>query len=121
MGSQAEGSAADGLEPWLLGTGSHTRYLDALDAGPAHAAAPVDEKDELPVGLSQVGLHRLEVGAEVEHDDRVVGNVFVETLPDDFCLEEKGTLSDLVGCSCFLLTKTFPPVAGRLLKTQEGN
>lgn len=121
MGSQAEGSVANRLEPWLQGTGSHTRYLDALDAGPAHAAAPVDEKDELPVGLSQVGLHRLEVRAEVEHDDRMVGNVFVETLPDDFCLEEKGTLSDLVECSCFLLTKTFPPVAGRLLKTQEGN
>lgn len=121
MGSQAEGSAVDGLEPWLPWTGFHTRYLDTLDAGPAHAAAPVDEKDELPVRLSQVGLHRLEVGAEVEHDDRVVGNIFVETLPDDFCLEEKGTLSDLVGCSCFLLTKTFAPVAGRLLKAQKGN
>lgn len=73
------------------------------------------------MALSQVGLHRLEVGTEVEHDDRVVGNVFVESLPDDFCLEEKGILLDLVGCSCFLLTKTFPPVEGRLLKTQEGN
>lgn len=121
MGSQAEGSAACGLEPWLPWTGFHTRYLDALDTGPAHAAAPVDEKDELPVRLSQVGLHRLEVRAEVEHDDRMVGNIFVETLPDDFCLEEKGTLSDLVGCNCFLLTKTFAPVAGRLLKAQKGN
>jgi hypothetical protein len=40
------------------------------------------------MGLSQVRLHRLEVRTEVEHDDRMVGNVFVEAFPDDFCLEE---------------------------------
>lgn len=67
-------------------------YLDAVDVGLAHAATPVDEEDELPVRLPQVCLHRLEVRTEVEHDDRVVGNVFVKTFPDDFCLEEKGQL-----------------------------
>lgn len=60
-----------------------------------HAVAPVNEEDELPVGLSQVWLHRLEVRAEVKHDDRMVENVFVEAFPDDFCLEEKGTLPEL--------------------------
>lgn len=35
----------------------------------------------------------MEVGAEVEHDDRMVGDVLVEAFPDDFCLEEKGKLS----------------------------
>lgn len=66
-----------------------------MDVGPTHAAASVDEEDELPMGLSQVRLHRLEVRTEVEHDDRMVGNVFVEAFPDDFCLEEKGRLFDL--------------------------
>lgn len=63
-----------------------------MHADPAHAAAPVNEEDELPVGLSQARLDRLEVGTEVEHDDGVVGNVFVEAFSNDFCLEKKGTL-----------------------------
>lgn len=66
---ESSGSTADVLEPWFPGTGSHTQYLDTLDAGPAHAAAPVDKEEELPMGLPQVGLHRLEVRTEVEHDD----------------------------------------------------
>lgn len=109
------------LKPWLLGAESHTQYLDALDVGLARAAAPIDEEDELPMCLPRVGLHRLEVRTEVEHDDRVVGNIFVETLPDDFCLEEKGTLLDWVQYNCFLLTKTCLSMGGRFLKTQEGN
>lgn len=60
-----------------------------MDIGPTHAAAPVNEEDELAMGLSQVRLDRLEVRTEVEHDDRMVGNVLVEAFPDDFCLEEK--------------------------------
>ena len=35
----------------------------------------------------------MEVGAEIEHDDRMVGDVLVKAFPDDFCLEEKGKLS----------------------------
>lgn len=60
---------AEVLKPWLLGAESHTQYLDALDAGLAHAAAPVNEEDKLPVGLPRVRLHRLQVRTEVEHDD----------------------------------------------------
>lgn len=60
-----------------------------MDVGPTHAAAPVNEEDKLAMGLPQVRLERLEVRTEVEHDDRMVGNVLVEAFPDDFCLEEK--------------------------------
>lgn len=68
-GSQEGESTADVLEAWLLGAGPCTQYLDTLDAGLAHAAAPVDEEDKLPMCLPQAGLHRLEVRTEVEHND----------------------------------------------------
>ena len=51
------GSTADlpcSTRPW--GKGPSHRYLDPVDVGPAHAAAPVEEEDELAVGLSQVRL-----------------------------------------------------------------
>lgn len=64
-----------------------------MDIGPTHAAAPVNEEDKLAMGLPQVRLERLEVRTEVEHDDRMVGDVLVEAFPDDFCLEEKEKLS----------------------------
>ena len=35
----------------------------------------------------------MEVRAEIEHDDGMVGDVLVKAFPDDFCLEEKGELS----------------------------
>lgn len=47
------GSAADLLwspRPWRRR--SSNRYLDTVDVGPVHAAAPVDEEDKLAVGLS---------------------------------------------------------------------
>lgn len=38
------------------GWGSSYRYLDTVNVGPTHAAAPVNEEDKLPMGLSQVWL-----------------------------------------------------------------
>lgn len=99
------------------GRGSSYRYLDTVNVGPTHAAAPVNEEDELPMGLSQVRLDRLEVRAEVEHDDRMVGNVLVEAFPDDFCLEEKGKLSHFGhsrGPELLLGAHAVPPFLTRL-------
>lgn len=39
-----------------MGEGSSNRYLDMVNAGPTHAATPVNEEDKLPMGLSQVWL-----------------------------------------------------------------
>lgn len=67
------------------------RHLDAVDVDTAHAAAAVDEEDEFPVNLPQVGADGLEVGAEVEHDYRVVEDVLVEPSANDIHLENEHT------------------------------
>lgn len=54
-------------------------YLDTVDVNSAHAAAAVNEKDELAVNLPQVWADGLEVRAKVQHDHGVVEDVLVES------------------------------------------
>lgn len=63
------------------------RHLDTVDVDAAHAATAVDEEDEFAMDPPQVGADRLEVGAEVEHDHRVVEDVLVEAPANDIHLE----------------------------------
>lgn len=53
-----------------------------------HAPTAVYQEDELSLGFPEAWLHSPQVRAEVEHDDRVVGDVLVQPLPDDFHLKE---------------------------------
>lgn len=59
----------------------HLSYLDPVDVHATHAAAAVDEKDEFTLGFPEVGLHSPQIRAEIQHDDRVVGDVLVEAFP----------------------------------------
>lgn len=63
------------------------KYLHAVDVNPAHAAAAVNEEDKLAVNLPQVWADRLEVGAKVQHDHRVVEDVLMESSVNDIYLE----------------------------------
>lgn len=63
-------------------------YLHAVDVHTTHASAAVYEEDELSLGFPEAWLGGPQVGAEVEHDDRVMGDVLAQPLPDDFCLQE---------------------------------
>lgn len=64
------------------------KYLHTVDVHAAHAAAAVNEEDKLAVNLPQVGADGLEVGTEVQHDHRVVEDVFVEAPVDNIHLEK---------------------------------
>lgn len=64
------------------------KYLHAVDVNPAHAAAAVNEEDKLAVNLPQVWADRLEVGAKVQHDHRVVEDVLMESSVNDIYLEK---------------------------------
>ena len=55
-------------------------HFHTADVHPAHAAAAVDQEDELALGAHEVRGHGLEVGTEVQHDHRVVEDVLVEPL-----------------------------------------
>lgn len=74
---------------WHAGTSPPAWYLDAVDVHAAHASAAVYEEDKLSLGFLEVRLDGPQVRAEVEHDDGVVGDVLVQPLPDDFCLQER--------------------------------
>lgn len=64
------------------------RYLGTADAHTTHAPAAVHQEDELALGFPEAWLHSPQVRAEVEHDNRVVGDVLAQPLPDDFHLKE---------------------------------
>lgn len=74
---------------WHAGTFPPAWYLDAVDIHAAHASAAVYEEDKLSLGFPEVWLDGPQVRAEVEHDDGVVGDVLVQSLPDDFRLQER--------------------------------
>lgn len=76
------------------------RYLDAVDAAAAHAPAAVHQEDKLAGGFAEILLGRPQVRAEVQHDDRVVGDVLVQALPDDFCLQgrRRGKAAGAASC-----------------------
>lgn len=63
-------------------------YLHTVDVSPAHAAAAVDEEDKLAVNFPQVWADRLEFRAKVQHDHRVVEDVFMESSVNDIYLEK---------------------------------
>lgn len=63
-------------------------HLHTVDADPTHAAAAVNEEDELAMNLPQVWADGLEVGAEVQHDHRVVKDVLMEAPVNDVYLEK---------------------------------
>ena len=65
------------------------KYLHTVDVDPTHAAAAVDEEDELAVNLPQVRADGLEVGAEVQHDHGVVEDVLMEPSVDDIYLQRR--------------------------------
>lgn len=65
------------------------RYLGTADAHTTHAPAAVHQEDELSLGCPEAWLHSAQVRAEVEHEDRVMGDVLVQSLPDDFHLKKK--------------------------------
>lgn len=69
------------------------RYLGTVDVHTAHAPAAVYQEDKLSLGFPEARLHSPQVRAEVEHDDRVVGDVLVQPLPDDFRLKKAGESS----------------------------
>lgn len=76
---------------WHTGTSPPAWYLDAVDVHAAHASTAVYEEDKLSLGFPEVWLDGPQVRAEVEHDDRVVGDVLVQPLPDNFSLQERRT------------------------------
>ena len=64
---------------------SSSTNLGTADARAAPTA--VHQEDELSSSFLQVCRGRAELGAEVEHEDGVVGDVLVKALPDDFRLQ----------------------------------
>lgn len=64
-------------------------YLHSFNVAPAHAAAAVNEEYEFAVDLPQVRADRFEVRAEVDHDHRVVEDVFMESSVNDIYLKRK--------------------------------
>lgn len=54
--------------------------LDPDDVGATHAAALVDEEEDFPGDRLEVSRHTAHLRAEVQHQDRVVEDVFVESL-----------------------------------------
>lgn len=65
------------------------KYLHSFDVPPAHAAAAVDEEYEFAVDLPQVRADGFEVRAEVDHDHRVVEDVFMQPPVNDVYLERR--------------------------------
>lgn len=70
-------------------TSQKLEYLHSFNVAPTHAAAAVNEENEFAVDLPQVGADGFEVRAEVDHDHRVVEDVFVESPVNDIDLERK--------------------------------
>lgn len=64
-------------------------HLHSFNVAPAHAAAAVNEEYEFAVDLPQVRADRFEVRAEVDHDHRVVEDVFMESSVNDIYLKRK--------------------------------
>lgn len=65
--------------------------LDLADVVVAHAAAAVDEEEQLPGGPLQLRRLRQQVWAEVQHQDRAAQNVLMVTLPHKLQLQGNKT------------------------------
>ncbi len=75
---------SEGQNPF--NTEAKALYLNSSDVDPTHASTAVNEEDEFPLNAPQVRGRRAEVWAEVQHDHRVVEDVFMEPLLDYFHL-----------------------------------
>lgn len=63
------------------------KYLHAVNVNPTHAAAAVDEEDKLAVNLPQVWADGFELWTKIQHDHRVVEDVFMESPVNDIYLK----------------------------------
>lgn len=53
------------------------KYLHTIDFASAHAAAAVNQEDKFAMNFPQVRADRFEVRAKVQHDHRIVEDVFM--------------------------------------------